>query len=140
MEVEPIALTNAASQPVDANASSAGARKNRTLQEASKHREEVASPNRATHSGATEETRIDTRESDRSEPRTGRDLNPLLQNLFRSSRLKLDFRLDEETQRVVITVIDPETQETVRQVPPEEILRLAEKLDSVRGAIVSSEV
>ena len=35
---------------------------------------------------------------------------------------KLNFMVDEETEKIVVKVIDEETGETVRQVPPKEML------------------
>ena len=56
------------------------------------------------------------------------------------NRFKLAFHVDDATKRVVISVIDPETNELIRQVPPEEVLQLAERLESVRGSFFSSTV
>ena len=47
--------------------------------------------------------------------------NKAMQNLNRS----LHFSIDEGTERIVVKVVDDSTGETVRQIPPEEILRLA---------------
>ena len=45
--------------------------------------------------------------------------------LFRS---KLNFSVDEATDKLVVTVIDEESGEVVRQVPPSEMLRIAAHL------------
>ena len=68
------------------------------------------------------------------------DENPLVQSLVQRSRFKLSFRVDDATNKVVISVIDPDTDELIRQVPPEEILELAERLESVKGSFFSSTV
>lgn len=46
------------------------------------------------------------------------------------------FELNREFERMVISVIDTATGETIRQIPPEEILRAAEHLDEVRGRLL----
>lgn len=65
---------------------------------------------------------------------------PAVENLFRRAGFQLSFRVDEETKRVVISVIDQESKEVIRQVPPEELLELAEKLDAARGSVVKQTV
>ena len=88
----------------------------------------------------TEPAPLDNASAERAVPGADPGDELLLRNLYRSTRLKLDFRVDDATQQVVISVIDPETDEIVRQVPPEEILRMAERLDAVRGRLFSSTV
>jgi len=71
------------------------------------------------------------------EPRSNEE--PVLEGLLRNPRYKLSFRVDEATKDVVVSVIDPETKDVIRQFPPEELLRLAERLKSTRGNLVSSQ-
>ncbi len=52
---------------------------------------------------------------------------------------KLSFRVDSETHEVVISVVDEKSGEVVRQIPPEEALRLAKALERVRGLLVDAE-
>lgn len=40
----------------------------------------------------------------------------------------LEFRIDQESGRMVVTVKDKSTGETIRQIPSEEIMRLAHNL------------
>lgn len=40
----------------------------------------------------------------------------------------LEFRVDEDSGRTVVTVKDKTTGETIRQIPSEEIMRLAQNL------------
>ncbi len=56
------------------------------------------------------------------------DLSRVVENLNRfleSSQRNLNFRFDEASGRTIITVVNPETNEIVRQIPPEELLSLA---------------
>ena len=57
---------------------------------------------------------------------------------------KLNFLVDEATERIVVKVIDEESGETVRQVPPKEMLRISAHLkklqdmnEEVMGAVKS---
>ena len=57
------------------------------------------------------------------------DINDYLQSVGRD----LSFAVDEDSGRTIITVIDSETQEVVRQIPPEELLNLALNLQDLGG-------
>lgn len=43
-------------------------------------------------------------------------------------RPELEFKVDEESGRTVITVYHPKTEEVIRQIPPEQALKLAQLL------------
>lgn len=51
----------------------------------------------------------------------------------------LSFRFDEELNRVVVKVIDPETGEMVREIPPEAVLEALKQLKSAPGSLVDAE-
>lgn len=48
----------------------------------------------------------------------------------------VEFELAEESSRVVVRIIDKESGELIRQIPSEEALRLAERLDELQGWLV----
>jgi flagellar protein FlaG len=52
---------------------------------------------------------------------------------FQSMGRDLSFAVDEDSGRTIITVFDSETQEVVRQIPPEEVLDLAMNLVDAGG-------
>ena len=54
-------------------------------------------------------------------------LNAQIQSLQRN----LSFSVDESSGRTVIRVIDSRTEEVVRQIPSEEVLKLAQQLDAI---------
>ena len=56
-------------------------------------------------------------------------LNDYVQNI----RRRLEFRVDEATNRTVVTVIDKDTQEVIRQIPSETALKLVRRLSSLQG-------
>ena len=45
---------------------------------------------------------------------------------------KLNFSIDNATERVVVKIVDEETGEIVRQIPPQEMLRIAAHLKQLR--------
>jgi flagellar protein FlaG len=49
---------------------------------------------------------------------------------FQNVRRELDIRVDDDTGVTVIKVMDTETHEVIRQIPPEELLELARHLAS----------
>ena len=48
---------------------------------------------------------------------------------------RLRFRLDQASGRVAVTVINKETQEIIREIPPEELLEIAQKLHKYCGIL-----
>lgn len=53
----------------------------------------------------------------------------------------LQFSVDEASGRTIITVIDRDTDEVIRQIPPKEVLAIAERLnDPAGGLLVQAEV
>jgi len=46
---------------------------------------------------------------------------------------ELTFAVDRETRRTVVRIVDRKTNEVIRQIPPELVLRLAEDLSLLRG-------
>ncbi len=46
------------------------------------------------------------------------------------------FSIDEDSNRLVVKVVDSETQEVIRQIPSEEMLRIAKDLDSPESLIL----
>lgn len=56
------------------------------------------------------------------------------QNLDR----ELQFQVDSDTGRTVVTILNSQTQEVVRQIPSEEVLELTKKIEEAQGFIFSS--
>ncbi len=64
------------------------------------------------------------------------NLNDYVQNLSRD----LKFSVDEESGRMVVKVLDANTQDVIRQIPSEEALRLARSLHDGEGLLLSEQV
>lgn len=60
------------------------------------------------------------------------DITEYLDNIDR----KLEFRLDSDTGRTIITVLDAETDEIVRQIPAKEVVEMARYLSEVSPDVV----
>lgn len=52
------------------------------------------------------------------------------------SNTKLQYSIDEETQRISIKIIDKDTDKVIREVPPEETLEAIKKIWEIAGIIV----
>jgi len=48
----------------------------------------------------------------------------------------LQFQIDQDTEKLVIKIIDTNTQEVIKQIPPQEILEIAKALDKLQGLLV----
>ena len=48
----------------------------------------------------------------------------------------LQFSMDEESGRTVITVVDTNTNEVIRQIPSEEVLQMSKELDRLQGLLL----
>ncbi|MEK6576149.1 MAG: flagellar protein FlaG [Nitrospirota bacterium] len=47
------------------------------------------------------------------------------------------FSVDEETEKVVIKIVDSNTNEVIRQIPPEEVLNMIRHLDEFQGLLIN---
>lgn len=53
------------------------------------------------------------------------------------SRLKIE--VDDETGRVVVKVVQQDTEKVIRQIPPEELLQLQKYLSSLKGILLQEQ-
>jgi len=49
---------------------------------------------------------------------------------------ELKFSMDDNSNRVVIKVIDQNTKEVIREIPPEAVLHTAEQIDTLQGILL----
>ncbi len=59
-------------------------------------------------------------------------LNSVLKSLDKT----ISFSFHEKTQRVIMKVQDPTTRETIREIPPKEMIRLLEHMHELVGVFV----
>ena len=50
------------------------------------------------------------------------------------------FSVDRESKRVIVKVVNPATEEVVRQIPPEEMLQIMKRIDRMLGLILDEKV
>ncbi|MFC5696473.1 flagellar protein FlaG [Pseudomonas sp. GCM10022186] len=62
-----------------------------------------------------------------------------IQDFVQHIQRNLSFALDESSGRVVVKVTDAESGELIRQIPSEEVLRLAESLSEARSLLFQAE-
>lgn len=55
--------------------------------------------------------------------------NKILSNVQRN----LQFKVDDSTDRVVMSIVDKKTGEVIRQIPSEEVLALAQRMQELNG-------
>ncbi|MBK5964129.1 hypothetical protein CCR95_08530 [Thiocystis minor] len=60
-----------------------------------------------------------------------KDINDFFQNLQQT----LEFKIDEDSGRTVVQIKDAKTDQVIRQIPPEYVLRMAEKLGEIKGLL-----
>jgi flagellar protein FlaG len=63
-----------------------------------------------------------------------------IDTFLRSTNRALQFRVDEASGRMVVSITDAATGEVIRQVPGEEALRMAERIDAQIGALLDEKV
>ncbi|HAK87957.1 MAG: hypothetical protein A2X55_12350 [Nitrospirae bacterium GWB2_47_37] len=50
---------------------------------------------------------------------------------------ELNFRIDESTKRVIVSVVDGKSGEVIRQIPPEEMVKLIAHFDKIQALLFS---
>lgn len=68
---------------------------------------------------------------------------PKVREMMQKNQRSLDFKVAEQENRVIITVIDKETDEIIRQIPPEDVVKIAKEMgqgidDALLGILVDS--
>ncbi len=63
-----------------------------------------------------------------------------MQEYAQSAHRNLNFKLDDDSQRMIVTVTEASSGKIIRQMPSEEALRLSENLDDIRSVLFSGKV
>ncbi len=58
-----------------------------------------------------------------------------LQDSLNQLQKRIVFSINKDTHEVVVKVIDPKTNKVIRQIPPEELLKVREKLNELIGIL-----
>ena len=62
-----------------------------------------------------------------------------IEKFVQSVKRNLEFSIDEPSGKVVVKVIASGSGEVIRQIPAEEVLRIAERLGELQGLLISEE-
>lgn len=82
-----------------------------------------------------------SRDDERSKPDyTRTPLADLLQESEYDINFQLSFTIHKETEQLVVRVIDPKSNRVIREIPPEELLDLAVRLQEMIGLLVDKRV
>lgn len=57
---------------------------------------------------------------------------------LKSMTKNLEFEIEQDTDRVVVKVIDPETKDVIKQIPSEEVLKIAKSMDMMTGRLLKA--
>lgn len=63
-----------------------------------------------------------------------------VQDYISEMNVDLSFKVHKETGEIVVQVVDSKTGEVIRQLPPEDVLKLRDKLKELRGLIFEKKV
>lgn len=63
-----------------------------------------------------------------------------IQKYLSEINVSLSFDVDDKTHDIVVKVINRETGKLIRQIPPEELLKLRQKLEELVGVLVHKQV
>ncbi len=59
-----------------------------------------------------------------------------VREVFQKADPRLEFSVDQDTDRVVVKVVNGESGEVIRQIPPKEVLDLARSLEQPTGLLL----
>ncbi len=65
-----------------------------------------------------------------------KNLNSLVQNIER----ELNFRVDNDSGKTIVTVLDSKTDKVIRQIPADHVLTISENIENLKGILFSAEV
>ncbi len=74
------------------------------------------------------------------DPQSLKEMVGAVQEELEKLNVRLVFNVDKKTGEIVVKVVDPKTNEVIRQIPPEELLRIREKLDELVGILFEARV
>ena len=64
------------------------------------------------------------------------EIRDAVNDALKDMNVGLDFEEDEETKELVVKVMNRDTEEMIRQIPPEAMLQVAKRMDEMAGLFV----
>lgn len=77
--------------------------------------------------------------ADKTDPQKLTEVATELSEMMSMMRKGLAFKVDDNSGQPIVTVLDRDTGDVIRQMPSEEALKLAEKLSEVTGLLMKTE-
>lgn len=108
------------------------------FQEPNTYRQSMPTRSEVPQPAGIEELKLDGTNPDKIKPldeKKSKDLIGNTDNSFRMGRRVCEFKYHEKINRVSIKIMDEETGEVIREIPPEETLRMIEKMWEVAGIL-----
>ena len=65
------------------------------------------------------------------------DVRQAINETLKDIRVQLEFSQAEETEDLIVKVVNPETEEIIRQIPPEAMVRMAKRMEEMTGLLIS---
>ena len=62
-----------------------------------------------------------------------------LQELTQTLNTSMNFTVNETTKGIVVEIVDKETDDVIRQIPPEELVAIQEKMMDLTGFLLNNE-
>lgn len=78
--------------------------------------------------------------SDQREKRDSQIARQVQTYLDETSNLQLNFKVEEDSGKTVVQMVDKETGKLIRQIPPESLVQMRAKLEELRGILFDNKV
>jgi len=82
-----------------------------------------------------EEPSPEKKEAEKPDHKLLQEVLEVVQEHFNIQSIGLKFAVHEQTGRIKVTVLDKETGEIIREVPPQQVLDLMAKIDEMMGIL-----
>jgi len=84
-----------------------------------------------------------TDETGNIKPPSGEDVEKALvkvNDLVKSLNRKLNFSYDDRIEKIIVRVTEGDSEKVIRQIPPEEMIRLSLKMDEMMGMLINQNI
>jgi flagellar protein FlaG len=73
----------------------------------------------------------------RPDPQKAAQAAKEINDFLKSSSAGIEFQIDNQSERVIVRVVDTETKQLIRQVPTEEMVAISHALDRMTGLLLA---
>lgn len=86
--------------------------------------------------GQSPDQKLDSSHRKQSDPQQVQESVTKINDTILSLSRDIQFSVDQDTGREVVKVVDTRTNSVIRQIPSEEVLAIAKRLDELKGLII----